>query len=414
MKKIFLCLLLVFVVAYCANHNENLSLQETVCAKCNSEIERLETETVTSEYCFSQNSEIDLAKTAKSAYITDASGKVEVYSKNSSERLTIASMTKIMLLNLVFDAVDKGELSLDEEITVSERANSMGGSQVFLQANKNYKASDLIKSVIVASANDASVALAERLYGSEEACVEKMNSLAKEWNLSDTLFSNCTGLPKPTQYSSAKDVAVMLSKLISHDEYFKFSNIWLDELTHPDGQKTVLTNTNKLVKFYSGCDGGKTGFTSESLYCLACTAKRDGTRIIAVVIGEPSSKERFSDVTSMLDYTFANFKNQQIVDSSVILSENVKISGGKENNVSVRAKENFSAFTKKGEKADYTYEIKQFDNLRAPIIEGQTVGEVVVYNGGIEVQKIDLVSTKTVAKRNLFDTIKDIFDGWRI
>ncbi len=414
MKKIFLCLLIVFVCVYCVNHNENLSSQETVCAKCNSDIDRLETETVTTEYCFSQNSEIDLAKTAKSAYITNEDGKVEVYSKNPSQRLAIASMTKIMLLNLVFEAVDNGELSLDEEITVSERASSMGGSQVFLQANKNYKASDLVKSVIVASANDASVALAERLYGSEESCVEKMNSIAKEWNLSDTLFSNCTGLPKPTQYSSAKDVAVMLSKLISHDEYFKYSNIWLDELTHPDGQKTVLTNTNKLVKFYSGCDGGKTGFTSESLYCLACTAKRDGTRIIAVVIGEPSSKERFSDVSSMLDYTFANFSNSKIVDSSAILSDDVKISGGKEKTISVRAKKDFNAFTKKGEKVNYTYEIKQFDNLRAPIKEGQTVGEVVVYNGGVEVKKIDLVSTKTVAKRNLFDTIKDIFDSWRI
>ncbi|HBF86154.1 MAG TPA: D-alanyl-D-alanine carboxypeptidase, partial [Clostridiales bacterium] len=216
---------------------------------------------------------------SRSTFLMDAGSGTVIYSKNEKDRLPIASMTKIMLLNLCFEKFDEGVFSFDDEITVSKTASGMGGSQVFLEENGKYKAKDLIKSIIVASANDASVAMAEFLYGSEQKCVEAMNAKCAEWGLSDTLFSNCTGLTKPTQYSCAEDVAKMFGKLIKHKEYFDFSKIWTDEIEHSGGRVTGISNTNKLVRFYEGCDGGKTGYTSESGHCVAVTAKRGGLRL---------------------------------------------------------------------------------------------------------------------------------------
>ena len=265
---------------------------------------------------YSEDCTVNVAKTqkneelnvsAKSAYLMDYGTQTVIFAQNERAHLPIASMCKIMTLLLSFEAIDAGVLDMEEEITVSERAASMGGSQVFLEANSKYLVKELLKSIVVCSANDSCVALAERIAGNESVFVDRMNERAKGLGANDTLFANCTGLPKEPQYSCAKDVALMLKELLKNEEYYAFGKVWLDKFAHPQGRYTEITNTNKLVRFYDGCDGGKTGFTNQAGFCLAATAKRGGMRVISVVIGEQDSKTRFDDVRSMFDYAFANY-----------------------------------------------------------------------------------------------------------
>lgn len=353
----------------------------------------------------------DKSIATKSVYLTETGTGEVLFAKNENERLTIASMTKIMLLNLVFEAVDGGNLSFGEEITVSENASGMGGSQVFLEKNGKYKAEDLIKSVIIASANDASVALAERLFGSEAECVSAMNKKCEEWKLENTLFSNCTGLPKPTQYSSAKDVSVMLSKLITHKEYFRFSKIWTDEITHNAGRKTGLTNTNKLVRFYDGCDGGKTGFTSESGFCLAATAKRGALRLIAVAIDSPDSKTRFAEVSSMFNYGFDNFTSKMAVDSSKPLEIKAEVDKGVKEKVKIIPENDVFVFGEKSKKQNVTIDFKP-DKICAPIKSGEKAGELIVFKDNVEYKRVNVLAAEDIAKKTYFAYIKDIARKW--
>lgn len=350
---------------------------------------------------------------AAGTYLVDVGSGTVIFAENEDKRLPIASMTKIMLLDIVFDSIDEGKLSEDDYITVSENASGMGGSQVFLQANKNYKVSDLIKSIVVASANDASVALAENIAGTEEKFVSQMNAKATDMGLNDTLFSNCTGLPKPTQYSTAKDVAAMLKSLLRHSRYFAYSNIWLDEITHPDGSKTTITNTNKLSRFYKGCDGGKTGYTSESGFCLAATAKREEMRLICVVIGEENSKTRFGDVSRMFDAAFSNFKSEIVVDKTKAVEKPVLIKGSKSEYVSVYPKDNLSVFCAKGAEAEnYSVDYTFTEDLKAPLKKGAVVGEVTLYLSGVAVSKTDLVVNFDVDRENYGDAIKKVASDW--
>lgn len=348
---------------------------------------------------------------SKSSILIEPESGTVLYTKNEKYRLPIASMTKIMLLNLCFENINNGKLKLDEKVTVSKTASGMGGSQVYLAANKTYCVKDLIKSVIIASANDASVALAERLYGSEANCVEQMNEKCREWNLSNTLFSNCTGLPKPTQYSSAEDVAIMLTHLIKHKEYFTYSKIWMDELKHSEDKVIGLTNTNKLIKFYEGCDGGKTGFTSESGFCLAATAKRGGLRLISVVINAPNSKTRFSDVTNMFNYGFDNFTNKMVVDSDKPLELEVKIGKAKTKNVTIKAKDDVFVFTERLKDDKITIDFKP-NNAIAPIEQGETVGHLRVFVNGVEYKTVEVVTCQKVEAKSYFDYVYDIGSKW--
>ena len=359
------------------------------------------------------NAETNLDVNSKSSILIDAENQTVLFSKNECARLPIASMTKIMLLNLCFENVDNGKLNLNEEILISKTASGMGGSQVFLEANQKYVARDLIKSIIIASANDASVAMSERLYGSEANCVDEMNAKCRLWGLKDTVFSNCTGLPKPTQYSSAKDVSIMLSKLIKHKEYFEYSKIWTDEISHSEGRVTGLTNTNKLVKFYDGCDGGKTGYTSESGFCLGATAKRGNLRLISVVINAKDSKTRFADVSKLFNYGFENFTSRLVVDCSKPLSVKVKIEKGKDDNVEIISKEDVFILTKRDEKAKITIDFSPLD-VKAPLKKGDEVGNLKVFKDGIEYKTVKAVLNCDVDKKTYFDYIKDIGLNWII
>jgi len=368
--------------------------------------------TVTVAYTRVPNSTGAIGSQAKATVLMDFNSKTIVYADNETKRLPIASMTKIMLLNLIFEGIDNGQLSLDESITVSKTASGMGGSQVFLQADKQYPVKDLVKSIIIASANDASVALAERLYGSESACVDAMNAKCAEWKLDNTLFSNCTGLPKATQYSCARDVAEMLSELLTHKEYFDYSGIWLDELVHPDGQKTTLTNTNKLVRFYSGCDGGKTGFTQDAGYCLAATAKRGAMRVICVCIGEGDSKQRFGDVSGLFDYAFNNYSQKIIVDKEFEPKESVKVSCGREASVFVEPEKNVYAFLNKTENPSFSVEYTFEENVAAPVSKGDKLGELLVIKDGVEYERVALVAASDVDRQTYGDVVKKFGDKW--
>ncbi len=349
---------------------------------------------------------------AKSAYLTDYGSNTVIYGYEEEKRLPIASMTKIMLLDIVFSNVEEGKLSYDETITVSENASGMGGSQVFLQANKDYKVDDLIKSVVIASANDASVALAEKIAGSEDNFVALMNKKAVEYGLKNTLFSNCTGLYKPTQYSCAKDVAKMFYELINHEDYFKYSGIWLDELVHPDNSKTTLTNTNKLCKFFSGCDGGKTGFTSESRFCLAATAKRGNTRLIAVVIGEDDSKTRFKDVSDMFNKGFSNYKSTTVVFSDKPCDELAVISGTVNEKFLCYPKRDLSVFSEKGKTNEYIVKNVMYEGLKAPLKKGSKVGETILFVDGEEKARTDLILREDVDEMNYSNSFGKVAKNW--
>ncbi|MBQ4270086.1 MAG: D-alanyl-D-alanine carboxypeptidase [Clostridia bacterium] len=351
---------------------------------------------------------------AKSAYITDESGRVEVYAKDAERRLPIASMCKIMTLILTFEAIEEGKFSYDDLIPVSERAASMGGSQVFLEANAKYSASDLIKSIVVCSANDSCVALAEKISGSEETFTAEMNEKAKQLGANNTLFANCTGLPKEPQYSCAKDVAIMLKELVSHKKYFEYGNVWMDKFQHPEGRYTEISNTNKLIRYYDGCDGGKTGFTSQAGFCLAATACRDGMRVIAVVIGEENSKTRFADVRKMFDYTFANYTQTTVVDDVNPLEKPAYVNGGKQKTATLRAERCVKIFSRRNEMQNITTELNVNERIAAPLKKGAKVGEITVYKDGVMIDRVAILSNETVAKANLFDRFKDVSKNWTL
>lgn len=344
----------------------------------------------------------------RSAYLVDAATFTPLYAKNENERLPIASMVKIMTVLLTLEAVERGELSLDEKVPVSENAASMGGSQVFLDAGTEHRAGDLLKSVIVASANDSCVALAERVSGSVEGFVSDMNARAAELGMKDTRFANCTGLPAAESFSTAHDVALMFREVIRHPVYFEDAGVWLEDYVHPDGRTTVMTNTNKLVKFYNGCDGGKTGFTSEAKFCLAATAERDGMRVIAVVAGADSSKSRFNAVSSMFNHAFGSFKAEKLLGAGELAAQRVKVAGGKERSVGVTVREDIVRLAPRSDKAAAELRLELPDKVKAPVRKGDVVGKGYLVVDGTAVREFDLVAAEDVARASIWDLFRRI------
>lgn len=387
-------------------------------ARCFNEIDEIENSLDFSELssvsAASDKENISLFKNAKSAYVMETFSRVAMFEKNTLKRLPIASMCKIMTLLLSFEAIDNEVISLDEEIMVSENAAAMGGSQVFLEANATYPVRELLKSIVVCSANDSCVAMAEKIAGSDELFVAKMNERAKELGCENTLFANCTGLPKEPQYSCAKDVALMLLELIKHEEYFTFGKIWMDTFQHPEGRTTEISNTNRLIKFYKGCDGGKTGFTSEAGFCLAATAKRNDMRVISVVIGESDSKTRFKEVAESFDYAFANYSMKKVIDASQELSSSMDVSGGKKKTVAIKPARDGYLLSKVGEKLQYETEIVLDKKLKAPIAIGVEVGKIFVYCNGVEKDCIPVVTTQEIDKAGYLDVLRDVANDWNL
>ncbi len=349
---------------------------------------------------------------AKASLLMDYNTNTIIYENNSKARLPVASMVKIMTLLLTYEAIDNGSLTLDTMITTTENASKMGGSQVFIDPYVEYKTEDLIKSVVMMSANDASVALAEQISGSESAFVQKMNERAKELNMENTLYANCTGLPAPEQYSCANDCAILLKELLKHEHYHTLSSIWMDKLTHPSGRETELVNTNKLVRYYKGCDSGKTGSTSEAGYCLTASAQKNDFRLIAVVVGAKTGQERFNGVTELFNYGFANYENKNVLDCNVPVLENYEILQSKCKTANIYAKESYFGLCKKGSNTGYDISYVINEKLKAPINSGEKVGTLTITKDGNVVKEIDLIVKDNIEKVGYFDSIKIIAENW--
>ena len=353
----------------------------------------------------------DEAYTAKSIILVDYNSGEVLKEDNADEKLPIASMVKMMTLLLTFEEMDKGNLTLDTKITTTENASGMGGSQVFIDPYVTYTAEQMIKSVIMASANDASVALAEHISGSEDTFVKKMNERAKALGMTNTLYANCTGLPEPEQYSSARDVSILMKELLRHEIYFNYSTIWMDELIHPSGRKTELVNTNKLTRYYKGCDAGKTGSTSEAGYCLCASAKRDDMRLISVVIGSKTGQDRFNESASLFNYGFANFENKNIISSTTPLGE-IEVKRAKINEIEYYAEKPFYGLCKKGETDAFKTEIELDDSISAPIKAGEKIGTITVIKDGQVKEEIAIVVKEDVKVLSYGESIKKIASNW--
>ena len=347
---------------------------------------------------------------AKSACLIDKRSGEVLYGQRENDEFPIASMVKIMTALLTFEEIEKGQLAFDEKITISENAARMGGSQMFLDRGLEYPVTDLLKGVIVVSANDACVALAERISGSEEEFVHKMNDRAITLGMQHTVFVNATGLPKVGGYSTARDVALMLAELTKHQHYYDYSKIWLEDYTHPDGRVTTLTNTNKFVRFYDECDGGKTGFTSEAKFCLAASAKRGDTKLISVVIGADDSKTRFAESKRLLGYGFASYKTEVLVKSGEA-AFSCPVRGGQTKQVAAYAEEDVAVLRKQGENSLTASVEPVYYNVKAPVKAGDAVGECTVREGD-RTYKVRLIASENVKKATLGNIFENISDLW--
>ena len=347
----------------------------------------------------------DLGLNAKSAILMEeATGNI-LYESNPDERLPIASVTKVMTMLLIMEAVDSGKISLDDMVTVSENAMSYGGSTMFLETGEQLTVNDMLKGIAVASANDGCVAMAEHLAGIESAFVDMMNEKAKELGMENTHFMNTNGLDEDDHYSSARDVAIMSRELMKHETIFNYTSIWMDTLR---GGKFQLANTNKLIRFYDGANGLKTGSTSKALCCLSAAAKRNDMQLIAVVLGAPTSAERFASAKSLLDYGFANYAvNTQITAGDEV--QKIAVEKGVDKEVGVVAGDSCSTLVKKGQEDNITKEIKIDETITAPIEAGQKIGTMTISRDGEVIADIDLNASSAVEKKGIGLIIKDFF-----
>jgi serine-type D-Ala-D-Ala carboxypeptidase (penicillin-binding protein 5/6) len=289
---------------------------------------------------------------------------------------------------------------MDEKVSTSEYAASMGGSQIFLQAGEEMTVQEMLKGIAMASGNDASVAMAEKLAGSEENFVQMMNERAQQLGMKNTNFVNCNGLPAANHYTSAHDIAIMSQELLKHGDITKFTGVYQDYLRKDSENPFWLVNTNKLVRFYSGADGLKTGYTAEAKFCLSATAKRGNFRVIAVVMGEPNTKTRNAEVTKLFDYAFSQYTNYPLYKAGDSLGS-FKVGKGEVTTVPFTAKQNYSVLMKKGEASQgIRHEVQWDPQLRAPIQAGQAVGKLVVYKGDVAISEFPLASPMDVVKAN--------------
>lgn len=358
--------------------------------------------------------DLKLAENAKSAILIEASTGEILFEKNADERLVPASMTKMMSMLVIIEAIENDDLKWNQEIQVSENASSMGGSQILLETGEKMSVRDLFKGVAIASGNDAVVALTEAVAGTEDAFVQKMNDKAKELGLKNTNFKNPHGLDTANHYSSARDMSLIAKELVKHEKVLEFTSVYEDYLRENTDRKIWLVNTNKLVRFYDGVDGLKTGFTEGAGYCLTATAKKDGMRVIAVVMGEADSKMRNQEVSEMLDYAFAQYKLDNLLEDGYSLGK-YKVYNGKAEFVTVIPKDGATILRKKGEKSSKaTYEVDVYE-LKAPLKKGDVVGSLKIKEDGKVIRKVKLTVDKNVKKANYLEllgrNIRDMVTG---
>ncbi len=397
MRKL-LSLILVFSFIFCGNINAEGTV--TVSSEC--DITDLEVPLSTSVEVSAVGTTLDIK--AKSAVLLEPhTGKV-LYEQNADEKLPPASITKIMSLLLIMEALERGDFDLETVVTASEHACSMGGSQIWLEPGEGMTVDDLLRATVIASANDACVALGELVAGSEEGFVALMNEKAKALGMNSTTFKNCTGLDADGHLTTAGDVAIMSGELIKHEKIKDYSTIWMDSLRNG---KSELVNTNKLVRFYKGTTGLKTGTTSIAKYCLSATAERDGLSLVAVIMAGDTSTDRFEGAKKLLDYGFANYSFSKIEPE--LKEKEIELSKGESKTVKVKSDENISLLMLKSTKNNISREVEWVKNLTAPVKKGQTVGYVNIYNGEENIGRIPIIASENVEKRSFWLSFGNIF-----
>lgn len=367
----------------------------------------------TTESVNGQNAELDAKVQSPSAILMEASTGQVIYERDADTKRSPASITKIMTLILIFDELKSGNLKLDDEVTTSAYAKSMGGSQVFLEEGEVQTVETMIKCIVVASANDASVAMAEKICGSEEAFVERMNARAKELGMTETHFCDCCGLTSDEQhYTSARDVALMSRELITkYPEIYQYTKIWMEDITHVTQKGSTpftLSSTNKLLKQYEYTTGLKTGSTSVAKYCFSATAHKDGIDLIAVVMAAPDHKVRFADAKTLLTYGFSVCSIYH--DANTDTLPKLKVKGGVEDTVSLRYEKEFRYLDLNGQ--DMTGVTKKWElteTVPAPALEGEKAGEAVYYLGEQKLGSVDILYAQTVEQAGYGDCIKKVF-----
>lgn len=332
-----------------------------------------------------------MAPNARAALLMEASSGKLLYEKNIDEKLPIASVTKIMTLLLVMEAIESGSLKLEDMVTVSENAAGMGGSQAYMEPGEQMTVNDMLKAVVVSSANDGAVALGEHIAGSEAGFVEKMNARAHELGMVNTEFLNITGLDNDeVHYSTARDVAIMSRELIKHDLIFNYTTIWIDTIR--DG-KFGLSNTNKLIRFYPGANGLKTGSTSKAKFCISATAKKDNMQLIAVILGSPSSDDRFSTAKQLFNYGFANYAVYTPPAEELVP---VKVTAGRSDTCPAGFEGGEQLLVLKGQESKIIREISLAEELSAPVDKGQKIGKITYTLDGNIIAEKDILALETV------------------
>ena len=356
----------------------------------------------------------NLTEYAQSAVLIEPTTNTLIYDLNKDEQRAPASMTKLMTLLLIMENVDSGKISLNDKVLISKNASSMGGSQVFLQENMEIEVEQLIKSIAIASGNDAAVAMAEFIGGTTDGFVNMMNEKVSELGLQNTHFANVHGLDAENHYSSAYDMSQIARELLKHPTILNYTSLYEDYLNKPDGSKTWLVNTNKLVRFYNGVDGLKTGYTGVAGYCLTATALKNNIRFISVVMGEPTSENRSSDTTSLLNYGFSNYKLNTIVTTKDIVGE-TNVKKGKKDKIQLVPLDDVTDLIKHNEQKDYTYKVNKKE-IVAPVKNGDVVGNLeVIDNNGRLIKSVNLTTISDVEKHSFgslfIDSLKKILTG---
>lgn len=346
--------------------------------------------------------ELDL--TAKASILIEASTGEILSEKNSDEKLAPASMTKIMTMLLIMESLEKNEYSLEDKVNISTNAASMGGSQVFLEAGSELKVKELLKAIAIASANDAAVAMAEYTAGSTESFVNLMNEKAASLGCTNTTFKNVHGLDTEGHLTTAKDMSIMARELLKHEEILTFSSIYEEFLNKPDGSSTWMVNTNKLIKYYNGLDGLKTGFTKNAGYCLTATAKRNNMRLISVVMNEPTTEKRSSDTIKLLNYGFANYKIKVVMPKDQDLGS-IEIKNGKKETVGIKLTEDATNLESISDNKKYGFNIN-VDKIKAPIKVGDIIGKLEITIDGSVKKEIPITVKENVKKANIWDLYK--------
>ncbi|EOP66778.1 D-alanyl-D-alanine carboxypeptidase [Bacillus cereus VDM006] len=363
-----------------------------------------------SEKAQSEKTEVEktpkLAEEASSAIVIEQdTGKV-LFEKSPNEKLPPASMTKIMTMLLIMEQVEKGKLKLEDKVRASEHAASMGGSQIFLEPGEEMTVNEMLKGIAIASGNDASVAVAEHIAGSEEGFVNMMNKKAKDLGLKNTHFQNPTGLPAKDHYSTAYDMSIMAKELMKYPLIRKYTGKYEDYLRENTEKKFWLVNTNKLVRFYPGVDGVKTGFTTEAKYCLTASAEKNGMRVISVVMGAPTSKERNNQVTKLLDYAFGQYTTKKLYKRGEKI-QTIKVGKGKKEKVDLISSDNVSLLMKKGENMDKVkQEVIAEKKVKAPIKKGDALGTLVIKKDKDVLLKQTIVAKEDVAAASWWELFK--------